>query len=116
MLTLLQHKYMTKKQFKRHLTRLVELKTEVEKIEDVMRKSTINDDFRGGLLGLGWYEDLLVDILEDTMEDTGHNISYWIYELEMGTKWKKGTITDTNNKDVKLKTINDLYNCIINNK
>ena len=107
---------MTKEQFKRHLTRLVELKKEVEKIEDVMRNSPLRESIGGGLLGIGWYEDLSIKILSDAMDDTGHNISYWIYDLEMGTKWKKGTITDTNNKDVKLKTINDLYNCIINNK
>ena len=107
---------MTKEQFKRHLTRLVELKKEVEKIEDVMRNSPLRDNFSGGLLGINWYEDLSINILSDAMDDKFNYLSYWIYELEMGTKWKKGTITDTNDKDIKLKTINDLYNCIINNK
>ncbi len=104
---------MNKQQFTKHLTRLVELKKGVEKIEDVIRESTITDVFTGGLLGIGWYEDLLINILEDAMEDTSRNISYWIYELEMGKEWKKGTITDVDGKDIKLKTINDLYRELI---
>ena len=103
---------LNKQQFTKHLTRLVELKKEVEKVEGVMNSSILKDGF-GGLLGIGWYEDLLVNILEDAMEDTFHNISYWIYELNMGKNWKKGMITDKDGKDIKLKTINDLYKELI---
>jgi hypothetical protein len=103
---------MNKQQFTKHLTRLVELKKEVEKVEGVMNSSILKDGF-GGLLGIGWYEDLLVNILKDAMDDDFDNIIYWIYDLELGTKWKKGMITDKDGKDIKLKTINDLYKELI---
>ena len=101
---------MNKQQFTKHLTRLVELKKEVEKLEGVMRKSILKDGF-GGLIGISWYEDLLVNILKDSMNDEFDNIIYWIYDLELGTKWKKGMITEEG-KDIKLKTINDLLELI----
>ena len=107
---------MTKEQFKRHLTRLVELKKEVDKVEDVMRKSTLNDDFSGGLLGVVWYEDLSIKILSDAMDDTEGWVPYWIYDCEFGTRKELyNSVKDRDGKKIPFKTINDLYNCIINN-
>ena len=108
---------MTKEQFKKHLTRLVELKKEVEKVEDVMRKSTLNDGFGGELLGVDWYEDLSLKILSDAMDDKDQWIPYWIYDCELGTrKGLYNSVKDRDGKKIPFKTINDLYNCIINNK
>ena len=105
---------MNKQQFTKHLTKFVELKKETEKIENIMYKSILKDDFNSGLYGVGLYTDLILDILKDAMDDDEFdNIIYWIYNLEFGTKWKKGMITDKDGKDIKLKTINDLYKELI---
>ena len=103
---------MNKKTFKEHVTTLVNLKKETGKIEGVIRESKINDSFSGGIIGLGWYEDLIVNVLQDAVNDENDNLGYWLYDLEMGKKWKKGTITDGDGKDIKLKTINDLIKLI----
>lgn len=52
---------------------------------------------------------LLHSIFSDTDKDEW--ISYFCFELEFGTKWKPGTITE-NGKDIRLGTIDDLYNLL----
>ncbi len=99
---------MTKENFKKNLKRFLELREATEKLEDTMRKSILKDDFNGGLYGIGWWQDLALSLLEDATDDKFEYLVYWIYDLECGKKWKKGKITDENNKDIKLKTIDDL--------
>ena len=63
------------------------------------------------------YQDMLIKVLNESFklkacDLTGTDIDYFIYELDYGKKWKKGTYID-NGKDVRLKTIDDLYDVII---
>lgn len=102
---------MTKEQFTKHLSTLVKYKKGQDEIENKMYKSCLKDDFSMGLFGIVSYEELCLKILKDAMEDKDDWISYWIYELNCGKNYKPGTITQ-NDKDIKLKTINDLYKCI----
>lgn len=107
---------LTKKQFKSYLEEFEKLNQEVEKIESIMFKSKIKDDFTGTLFGIGYYQNLILKILEETMEDNTKEldswIGYWIYDLEYGKRYKKGFVTDKNGKNIKLKTIDDLYNLL----
>jgi len=103
---------MTKQNFKKHLTKLVELKKEVEKVENVMYKSPLKDDFSGGLYGIGWYSDLLVEVLEDAMDDKGGWISYFLYDRDMKFT-SKNIINDKKGKNIPFKSIDDLYKLII---
>lgn len=54
----------------------------------------------------------VVFLLECIFKDKYHWIDYYCYELEFGKKWKKGMITDSDGKDVKLETAEDLYDFI----
>ena len=36
-------------------------------------------------------------------------IDYWVYELDCGEDWERGTVTDDNGHDIPLETISDLY-------
>ena len=103
---------LTKQQFTKHLTRLIELKKEEEKITNLMRKSKLKDDFNGSLFGISLYEDLSVKILADAMDDKNDWIGYWLYELEYGARYKKGFVTDKDDKEIKMKSISDLYKCL----
>ena len=57
----------------------------------------------------------LIDMLTDEFMDESDWISYWIYDLEFGDKWKEGAVTD-NDVDVKMKTVEDLYAVLMDNK
>lgn len=103
---------LTKKQFKKHLLRLKELTEERNKLNDFMKKSKLSDDFNDGIFGTVWYESLITDILMDTFNDKSDWIGYWIYELNFGKDYKKGCIKSKEGKNIKLKTIDDLYNLL----
>jgi hypothetical protein len=53
--------------------------------------------------------DSVIDLLEAHFEDEDEWITYWMFELDFGSKWKNGTITDDKGNDIKLQTIEDLY-------
>lgn len=103
---------MTKEQFIKHISELVKLKNEVDKVSGILYHSFLNESLGSPLIGINLYEDLLVKILKDCFNDESDYIGYWLYELECGKKWYKGMITDENGKDIKLKSIEDLWNVI----
>ena len=43
------------------------------------------------------------------LNDKSEWISYWVYELDCGQKYEVGMVTDENGKEIKLKTIEDLW-------
>ena len=43
-------------------------------------------------------------------------IGYFMYELDWGATWKEGTITNKDGTDIKLATIEDLYEILIQSK
>ena len=57
--------------------------------------------------------DSLIDMLEDYFDDDSEWITYWMFELDFGSKWKEGYI-ELDGKEVKLQTIEDLYNILVN--
>ena len=59
-------------------------------------------------LGLG-LEDTIVKLLAEIMGDTSDDISYFCWELDYGTKWEPGMITDQNGADVDFSTAEKLY-------
>lgn len=101
----------SKKSFISYINRLLEYKDRENKLSDAM--SEYCEDL--------WFfqpkdlESIIVDLLVlltgDNKEDP--MISYWLYELNGGTDWKPGTVTDIDGKDIKLQTPEDLYRYLI---
>jgi hypothetical protein len=52
------------------------------------------------------------------MEDTtdARWIGYWIYELDYGKKAKRDTVKGNDDKNIPIKTIDDLYNMLVKDK
>lgn len=59
------------------------------------------------------HEEIVVELL-DNMFDTDM-ISYWIYELDYGKKYRKGCIQDSNGKEINVKTAEKLYDYLVAN-
>ena len=53
-------------------------------------------------------EIALIDVLQEMYNDTD-TLGWWIYEMEFGTKAKKGSMNDENGNDIPMHTIDDLY-------
>ena len=60
------------------------------------------------------YEVQMIKVLEDVFDDTSEWISYFIYELDFGRKWKPGCVTE-DGKDIPLSTPEQLYDMISEN-
>jgi hypothetical protein len=90
-----------------------EIKRHTE-IQDKVNKELRTFDFMG--VGYGDYEGILVNLLEDIFKDKSEWIGYFLYELEFGSKYKDGMITDKNGENVKLATPEDLYNLLTEGK
>jgi len=57
-----------------------------------------------------------ISILEDACGDSINGwISYWLYDLDKGKDWKCDCIIDGDGKEVKLETIDDLYDVLVEN-
>ena len=74
------------------------------------------------------YDDFHIDLMESPicalanevevflihefgLSERFNDISYWMWELDFGRKWKPGTVTN-DGQDVKLETAEDLYDLI----
>lgn len=61
-------------------------------------------------------QDALINVLKDAFnddDDYGGMIEYFIYDLEFGSLWKPGYITDKDGTDIKMQTVEDLYNYLV---
>ena len=101
----------SKKTFISFINRLVSYKEREDNLSNAMSKYCEDLWF----FQLKDLESMIVDLLilltGDNKEDP--IISYWLYELECGTKWAPGTITDSDGTDIKLQTAEDLYKYLI---
>ena len=61
------------------------------------------------------YSLMLQKLLVDATDDEYGYISYFMWDLDFGRKWKPGTITNPDGTDVPLGTIEDLWNLLKNN-
>ena len=57
------------------------------------------------------YSTVIIDILQEVFNDESEWITYFIYDLDFGEKWRKGCVTD-NGEDVPLRNAGDLYDLL----
>jgi hypothetical protein len=104
---------MTKKQFKTRMTEFIRIKTEIEKVADVIHKSSLNEGNWAYPLGDGYWEALCLNTIADAMGgDEADWLGYWVYGCEMGTVKNINKMVSKDGKRVKFKTLDNLYDCI----
>ena len=95
---------------------------EIEKFEDSLRQVFKNSRRTTDFMDAAMFTDCrmidyLLFLLEDEFNDIEDGwISYWIYDLNFGKDWYFGCAIDENEKEIKLKTKEDLYNFLMENK
>lgn len=57
--------------------------------------------------------EIIIELIEKVFNDYDEWVSYWCYELDFGNKYKDGMIKDKDGNNIPLKTVNDLWNIII---
>lgn len=98
---------MTKQQFTKLMNEFISLKKDAENLNTAFRK--LEPDFN--YISFGRYETLVLDALKVAMNDDSDWIGYWVYECDCGKRDMK--VTDKGKK-VPMKTISNLYDCIVN--
>ena len=94
--------------FEKHLTDIQNLTDFEDGIRELSKK------FQDSLVEI-YFPTLIenvVQLLQQVTNDTDEWISYWVYDLNCGKEYKDGCITDKDGKNIRLKTIKDLWNMI----
>ena len=106
----------TKKQFVEIINKLKKVNDFVNKTNDEARKlddAIISDFFNAQSLSIS-HESIVIELLENMFED-GDIISWWIYDLEYGTKYEDGCITEEDGTIIDVSTAEKLYDYLIKN-
>lgn len=90
---------------------LQEFKALLSKVDESGRKLDEISEVLGGADKLceAACTDEVIRLLEIILDDRDGDISYWVWELDFGRKWKPGCVTDSDGTDIKLETAEDLY-------
>jgi hypothetical protein len=62
------------------------------------------------------HEFLVAELLEIIMDDESEDISYFCFELNYGSNYKPGCVTDENGNDLDFSTPESLYDYLIKKK
>lgn len=108
---------LTLKQFTEHINKIRVLFEKDDRFNEAMKDLTY--DGYGFIYGdaIGQIVELLEILMDDCPMDKRDAswISYFIYDLDFGKEWKPGCITTKEGKDITLRTVEDLYNLLVDN-
>lgn len=99
--------------------KFIELMRELVSIKEA--EHNLNTAFKAfepdfNFICFGRYETLFVNCIKEAMNDYNDWIGYWLYELNCGKNAKKNSVQYNNGKCVPIKTLDNLYEIIINKK
>lgn len=81
--------------------------TEVNQIFKECRDNKISDGMNAASLMI-CHEDIVVELLQNIFNDTD-TISYWLYELDYGRKYRDGCLREADGTTVDISTPEKLY-------
>ena len=103
-----------KEEFCKIIKRLTDYNDLQDKIQDLFRDNIDNqemDFMNAGSICVG-HETIVVQLLKNMFNNTD-TISYWLYELDYGRKYKKGCFKDENGKKIDISTPEKLYDYLV---
>ena len=103
----------TYEEFEKHLNHAVAILNLQDSLYAVVNDFNANTRDE---LDFGYFPTLLddvIDLLEILTGDTeNHWISYWMFDLNCGTGYRSGCVTDRDGNHIELATIQDLWNML----
>lgn len=104
----------SKEQFVKIIDRLRETNDFVEETNDKARKlqDAVESDFFNAMSLSISHESIVVELLENIFNDKDY-ISWWLYELDFGRKYKEYCIRDADEKAIDVSTAEKLYDFLI---
>lgn len=104
----------TKQEFVDIINKLKEVNDFVNETNDKARKlndAIISDFFNASSLSIS-HENIVVDLLENMFNDKDI-LSWWLYDLDYGRKYKGGYIIEADGTEIDLSTPEKLYDYLI---
>lgn len=98
-----------RKRFCEIIARLKEVNDFVNEVNKKTRNLSERLDFFNASSLFISSEDLVVELLQELLNDEGEMISYWIYELDYGKKYKDGCVIDENGLNINIRSAGKLY-------
>ena len=102
-------------------TEFVEIINKLREVNDFVKDTNnnarklndaiISDFFNASSLSIS-HEIIVVRLLENMFNDKDI-LSWWLYELDYGRKFKAGCIQDANGQDIDLSTVDKLYDYLV---
>ena len=98
----------SKQNFIKYINKLQELRS----IEDAINEAGKILEFS---INFGSYEQLIIDILTDAFNDDSYGswISYFLYDLNFGSDWHEGCVTEKDGTNIPLRDAGELYNLLV---
>lgn len=103
-----------KKTFVSIIEKLKEVNNFVNKVNSEARKlddAIISDFFNASSLSIS-HENIVLELLENMFDDKDI-LSWWLYELDYGRKFKMGYMTDEKGNNIDLSTAEKLYDYLL---
>ena len=104
----------SKKEFAEIINKLRKVNDFTNEVNSKARKldDAIESDFFNAMSLSISHENIVVKLLEK-MFNHGDTLSWWIYELDYGRKYKDGCIVGQDGKEIDLSTAEKLYDYLI---
>lgn len=87
----------------------------INRIKNLYSKIDQLDDATDGVIHLFEVKEIfevidgLIELLQIEMYDIGDDIPYFIFELDFGVEYEKGSVIDDNGNDIDFSTVEKLY-------
>ena len=117
----IENPLLSKEEFVEIINRLKEatdLRDKVDQLFHASRSNIENDNMNAASLQIS-HESAVVNLLQKIMGDNDENypdISYFIYELDYGKRYKHGSVTDADGKDIDFSIAEKLYDYLTTKK
>lgn len=98
---------MTREKFHDWMDKIIQAN---EIFEDFFECKWVSDN---AIDAMGQMLEIPVSILQEEVGDKEDWIPFWLYELSCGKSYEDGCAIDKDGNDIPLKTIDDLYNVIM---
>ena len=106
----------TYEEFKTHIEDLKSIDEFQTQLDRLTRAYTNSTKESADYIHLPTLFDSNINLLETLMGDKAEWISFWIYELDFGRKYKEGSVKYVNGENIVLKTTKDLWNLLTEDK
>lgn len=106
----------TYEEFESYINELKEIDEFQTQLDTLIRSYNKSGRGQAEYIYLPTLFDSVIELLQKATGDNSEYINFWIYELDFGREYKKGSVKHVNGENIALKTTKDLWNLLTEDK